>query len=135
MKGEWLTSHTEPLTGDRSFHLLCHRVVGSTFVSPLILLAGINDLKVSRWHNKVIVCRERREDGTWSQNMLLSSLEDMQCPEEKVDKGERKKTPPCPRQHGHQGDHARDPKLSCAQTGGKGTRRQQVETATAGKEG
>lgn len=65
MKGERLTSHTEPLAGDRGFHLLRHGVVGRTFVSPLILLAGIDDLKVPGWHDKVIVCRERRGGGVW----------------------------------------------------------------------
>lgn len=90
-KGEQLTSHTEPLAGDRRFHLLCHRVVGSTFISPLILLAGIDNLKVPGWHDKVIVYRERRGGGTWSQDTLPPSLlEDMQCPEEKVDKWEGK---------------------------------------------
>lgn len=82
MKGEQLTSHTKPLAGDRRFHLLCHRVVGSTFISPLILLAGIDDLKIPGWHDKVIVYRERKGGGTWSQDTLPPSLlEDMQCPE------------------------------------------------------
>lgn len=92
MQVEQLTSHTEPLTGDGGFHLLRHRVVGSTFVSPLILLAGIDDLKVPRWHDKVIVCRKRRGGGTCSQDILLCRLlEDMQDHEEKVDKQQRKK--------------------------------------------
>lgn len=65
-KGERLTSHAEPLAGHGGFHLLRHRVVGSTFVGPLILLAGVDNLQVPGWHDKVIVCRERRGDGAWS---------------------------------------------------------------------
>lgn len=86
-KGEWLTSHAEPLAGHGGFHLLRHGVVGSTFVGPLILLAGVDNLQVPGWHDKVIVCRERRGDGH-----KVCVLEETLCPVEKVDKWEGKKT-------------------------------------------
>lgn len=42
-----LTAHAQPVTGARGFHFLGHWVVGSTFVHPLVLLAGVHNLEVS----------------------------------------------------------------------------------------
>lgn len=41
-----LTAHAQPVTGAGGFHFLRHRVVSSTLVHALILLAGIDDLEI-----------------------------------------------------------------------------------------
>lgn len=55
-----LTAYAQAVRRTGGFDLLGDWIVGSTFVRPFILLRGIGDLQVPRWHDEVIPYSDRQ---------------------------------------------------------------------------
>lgn len=55
-----LTAYAQTVSGGGGLDLLSDWIVGSTFVRPFVILGGVCDLQVPRWHDEVIPYSDRQ---------------------------------------------------------------------------